>query len=59
MSLRFNTGIKVTVNVCDTKFGFCSLKAELLMECRLTIHHLMHKNLGILTIPKLLANIVK
>ena len=27
-------GLKVTVNVCDTKFGFRSLKAELLTESR-------------------------
>ena len=26
--------VKVTVNVCGTKFGFHSLKAELLTECR-------------------------
>ena len=26
--------LKVTVNVCDTKFGFCPLKVELLNECR-------------------------
>ena len=26
--------IKVTVNVCDTKFGFRSLTAELLTESR-------------------------
>ena len=28
------TCFKVTVNVCDTKFGFRSLKAELLTESR-------------------------
>ena len=50
---------KVTVNVWDTKFGFRSLKAELLTESRLTIHHSMHKKMGILTILKLLANTVK
>ena len=32
--LGFQFEIKVTVNVCDTKFGFRPLKAELLTECR-------------------------
>ena len=34
LACNFSTFFKVTVNVCGTKFGFRSLKAELLTECR-------------------------
>ena len=41
---ELNSLLKVTVNVCDTKFGVCSLKAERYMESRYTIHHSIRKN---------------